>query len=203
MNTNETFFDEGDMNSKVRSVIVFGIFSILTIFSSSVLLAAPHRGKICKLRQPDGAKVTVRVWGDEYYQRVESLDGYTLIRDAEGWISYAELSEDAREFVSTGVIFYGDNLKKHPAHGKDKGVKKEKIRGLKKESWTARNLDAKVELQKQIREMEKKQGSKRKHLFQAQDEVDERRDHLIEETQKKLEQSVQSKHLFTIRWTVT
>jgi superfamily II DNA or RNA helicase len=77
------------------------------------------------------------------------------------------------------------------------------IRTLKKESRAARNLEDKVELQKRVREMEKKQSAKRKHLFQAQDEVDEKRDHLIEETQKKLEQSVQSKHLFTIRWTVT
>lgn len=76
------------------------------------------------------------------------------------------------------------------------------IRGLKKESRAARNLEAKVEIQKRIRDMEKKQHAKRKHLFEAQDEVDVKRDQLIDETQKKLEQSIESRHLFTIRWKV-
>jgi M6 family metalloprotease-like protein len=47
----------------------------------------------------------VIVWGDEFYQDVESPDGYTLIRDSDGWICYAELSADGNEYVSTGVRY--------------------------------------------------------------------------------------------------
>ncbi|MDR2694239.1 MAG: M6 family metalloprotease domain-containing protein [Chitinispirillales bacterium] len=65
--------------------------------------AAPHDGDRFELSQPDGSLVPVRVFGDEFYQDVESLDGFTLIRDSGGWICYAELSADGSEYVSTGV----------------------------------------------------------------------------------------------------
>ena len=45
------------------------------------ILAAPIIGGRFEIRQPDGTMVPVRIWGDEFYQVVESLDGYTLIRD--------------------------------------------------------------------------------------------------------------------------
>ena len=43
--------------------------------------ADPVFGEIFDLRQPDGSTVPVRVWGDEFYRVLESLDGYTLVRD--------------------------------------------------------------------------------------------------------------------------
>ena len=72
------------------------------------LFAAIHEGEICILKQPDNSYVQVRVWGDEFYQRVESLDGYTLIRDPlTRWICYARITPDASEFLSTGIIYHG------------------------------------------------------------------------------------------------
>ncbi|MCX7043981.1 MAG: M6 family metalloprotease domain-containing protein [Candidatus Sumerlaeota bacterium] len=66
--------------------------------------AAPVWGQIFQARQPDGTKISVRVWGDEYYRVVESLDGYTLTPDpASGWICYARLSANGEELESTGV----------------------------------------------------------------------------------------------------
>ncbi len=57
------------------------------VFACNCILAAPHNGDEFNLRQPDGRYVVVKVWGDEFYQRVESIDGYTLIRDPENsWI---------------------------------------------------------------------------------------------------------------------
>lgn len=64
----------------------------------------PFRGDEQRLGQPDGSYVKVRVWGDEYYQRVESLDGYTLVRDPQnGGICYAELAADGNHLKSTGI----------------------------------------------------------------------------------------------------
>jgi M6 family metalloprotease-like protein len=55
--------------------------------------------------------VDVLVWGDEYYQRVESTDGYTLIKDpVTKWICYAELSSDGSEYVSTGEPYTGGSF---------------------------------------------------------------------------------------------
>ena len=39
------------------------------------------RGELFTIKQPDGESVQVRIWGDEYYRVVESLDGYTLTPD--------------------------------------------------------------------------------------------------------------------------
>jgi len=77
------------------------------------------------------------------------------------------------------------------------------IRAVKKESRIATTLDAKLTLQKQVKAAEKKQSEKRKRLFEAQDEVDIKRDNLIAETQARLKQSVEVRHLFTVRWSVS
>jgi M6 family metalloprotease-like protein len=68
--------------------------------------AAPYNGKVFSLGQPDGTFVECRVFGDEFYQDVESMDGYTMIRDpATGWICYARLSADGMSYVSTGIVY--------------------------------------------------------------------------------------------------
>ncbi len=82
--------------------------ALLTLMLLSVLppsaSADPVFGEIWQLRQPDGSLVDVKIWGDEYYQVVESLDGYTLVRDpASQVICYARLSGDGDTLESTGV----------------------------------------------------------------------------------------------------
>ncbi len=61
-------------------------------------------GEVFPFRQPDGTRIEVRVWGDEFYRVVESLDGYTLVRDPNtGAACYARLSPDGNDLLSTGV----------------------------------------------------------------------------------------------------
>lgn len=83
-------------------------------FSASLLLAAggpeaaPRWGDIESLEQPDGTPIDVRVFGDEFYARVEGLDGLTLIRDpATRFVCYASLSADSSKLLSTGVAYRG------------------------------------------------------------------------------------------------
>ena len=94
-----------DLGSLVRA-------ARLSIFlAAATLLIAPQRaaaapafGDLFDLRQPDGTTCKVAIWGDEYYQVVESLDGYTLVLDPDtGIICYADLSFDGNDLVSTGV----------------------------------------------------------------------------------------------------
>lgn len=79
---------------------------IFLILLGSMLFSAPHNGDFFQLLQPDGNRVSVKVWGDEYYQTVEGLDGYTLIReDDSGWICYARVSDDGMDYLSTGLRY--------------------------------------------------------------------------------------------------
>jgi len=67
--------------------------------------AAPVFGKRTKLRQPDGTLVEVRIWGDEYHQIVESLDGFALVRDpTSGAICYAKPADGKEDLASSGVV---------------------------------------------------------------------------------------------------
>jgi M6 family metalloprotease-like protein len=85
-----------------RCLLLFILVACALI--SSKASAAPVTGQIFKLPQPDGTAVEVRIWGDEFYQVVESLDGYVLVRDkGTGVICYASLSEDGTDILSTGI----------------------------------------------------------------------------------------------------
>ncbi len=93
------------MNKKSRY-----IFFLILLFISINLFSAPYNGEVFKFEQPDGSLVEVKIFGDEFYSRCESLDGYTLVRDeSTGWICYAELLEENGELVSTGIKYTGKN----------------------------------------------------------------------------------------------
>ncbi len=86
-----------------------GLF--LAIIMAIQLWAAPMDGKSFQFKQPDGSLVPVKVFGDEYYQRVESPDGRTLVRSSDGWIHYAAINSDSTDFVPLG-IYRGFSLSK-------------------------------------------------------------------------------------------
>ncbi len=118
------------------------VFSLIFLFFIIALYTAPYEGEEFELLQPDGTYVKVLVYGDEYYQRVESIDGYTLIRDEKtGWICYAKLSKKG-ELISTGVKYKGkgkskppEGIKKHLKESKDviKAKRKKAAEDLGKE----------------------------------------------------------------------
>ena len=103
------------MKGKATLLVLLVLVSMLTKQTS----AAPVFGKIYDLRQPDGTYVKAKIWGDEFYQIVESLDGFTLVRDPKTQeICYAELSPDKNELLSTGIsagysLSLSENIKQH------------------------------------------------------------------------------------------
>jgi adenine-specific DNA-methyltransferase len=56
--------------------------------------------------------------------------------------------------------------------------------------------------QKQAKALESQRNTKRRALFDAQDEIDRRREQLIAEIEGKLQQRVSQTTLFSIRWTL-
>ncbi len=74
------------------------------------------------------------------------------------------------------------------------------IREARKAADAALTLEEKLAGQKQIKAIEAERGKRRRALFDAQDEIDRRREQLINEIEGKLEQQITSHHLFAIRW---
>ncbi|NQU43929.1 M6 family metalloprotease domain-containing protein, partial [bacterium] len=98
------------MESAVRKHTGAGLSHVcaLLILASVVLpmraSAVGAFGQDFTARQPDGKEFPVRVWGDEYFRVAETLDGYTVTYEPQTpWITYATLSADGTELVSTGV----------------------------------------------------------------------------------------------------
>ncbi len=79
----------------------------MAIIAALSLQAAPMNGAEFSFKQPDGSRVPVKVFGDEFHQSVESPDGYTLIRNDDGWICYAALSNDSASLLATKRVFDG------------------------------------------------------------------------------------------------
>ena len=92
----------------VKKALVATVFTCIILFLGTGVYAAPYINRTIEFKQPDNSVVTAKVTGDEYYQHVESPDGYTLCRDPEtGWICYASLNSDQTELVSSGEIYKG------------------------------------------------------------------------------------------------
>lgn len=66
-------------------------------------MARPFVNLPIKLTNPDGSTLDAFGWGDQYYARFETPDGFTVVRDPDtGFFHYAERS-DAGRFIPTRV----------------------------------------------------------------------------------------------------
>ena len=76
------------------------------------------------------------------------------------------------------------------------------IKEARKAAIAALTLEEKLAGQKQIKALEAEMGKRRRALFDAQDDIDRRREQLIAEVEGKLQQKVSSQQLLVIRWTL-
>lgn len=74
------------------------------------------------------------------------------------------------------------------------------IKSRKTEAKKILKLEEKIAAQREIKEMEKKRNTLRQNLYQAQDEVDGRKDKLINEIEERIKQRISREALFIIRW---
>lgn len=88
----------------MKKIILF-VSALFLVFS---LNASVFNGEIKSFKQPDGTSVDLKLFGNEYYMRAESIDGYTLIRDKKSnWICYAKLTSNNTELISCGIQYKG------------------------------------------------------------------------------------------------
>ncbi|MFO0805094.1 MAG: helicase-related protein [Gemmataceae bacterium] len=76
------------------------------------------------------------------------------------------------------------------------------LKEARRAATAAPSLEAKLAGQKQVKAIEAQRNAKRKSLFAAQDEIEQRRDVLIESVQAKLEQKVSTARVLAIRWRI-
>lgn len=90
----------GDLTAFWRAVVPLG----LVFWAVLPAYAVPPAPIEHTLQQPDGTLFAARQWGDEWLHGWETLEGYTIVRDAEsGYWTYAQLSP-AGELVSSGRL---------------------------------------------------------------------------------------------------
>ncbi len=74
------------------------------------------------------------------------------------------------------------------------------IKEAKRTATLALSLEEKLAGQKQIKALEGQRNAKRKSLFEAQDQIDQRREGLIGEIEGKLTQTVSLQTILNLRW---
>lgn len=74
------------------------------------------------------------------------------------------------------------------------------IKEAKRAATLALTLEEKLAGQKQIKALESQRNGKRRALFDAQDEIDQRREQLIADIEGKLHQTVTDTEVFAIQW---
>ena len=79
---------------------------------------------------------------------------------------------------------------------------KEQIKVLRRQARQAVTLEEQHEIQQQSQKLEKQQRRQRQEIFQAEDEIMEKRDSLIESLERRLAQHTATEALFTIRWAI-
>lgn len=76
------------------------------------------------------------------------------------------------------------------------------LKETRRAATAALTLEEKLAGQKQVKNLEAIRNAKRKSLFSAQDEIEDRRSRLIEAVEAKLKQNVQLRTILKIRWRV-
>ena len=77
------------------------------------------------------------------------------------------------------------------------------IKLKKSEARKMSRLEEKLEAQRLVKDLEKRRSEKRRNLFEAQDEIDSKKDKLFDEVEQTLMQKAfKEETLFTLRWKI-
>lgn len=76
------------------------------------------------------------------------------------------------------------------------------IKLKKSEARKSVELKSKVQLQRIVKDLEKDRSEKRKRLFEAQDDIDQKKENLLASVEKQLEQKHKAEKLFTLNWKI-
>lgn len=152
--------------------------------------------------------------------------GWIIRQGIQGWVLISGVGSHIKNFISQiaqkqqaeilqmnaerNAGFFDNEMEKLDRWAEDvkssmeielKELDKE-IKYRKTEAKKILNLEEKVTAHRQIKEMEKKRNTMRLNLYQTQDDVDNKKDQLIEGIEARLKQKMEQTELFTIRWKI-
>lgn len=113
-----------------------------------------------------------------------------------------------QEIGQRNAQFFEDEIHKLEAWADDRKVALDqeikefdrRIQEARRAALAAVTLDQKLDAQKVVKALEKERSTKRRALFEAQDEIDAQRDEIIANTEERMAQNHTLTTLFTIRW---
>lgn len=76
------------------------------------------------------------------------------------------------------------------------------IKTRKTEARKLLNLEHKIKEQRTIKELEKKLADKRMNLYSSEDDIDKRKEKMLDDYEKRLKQNETNKTIFTLKWKV-
>ncbi|MGV7931039.1 MAG: hypothetical protein AB2L13_19410 [Spirochaetota bacterium] len=79
---------------------------------------------------------------------------------------------------------------------------KTRIKALRREARQAATLLEQHEIQLKLQKLEQQQRRQRQEIFKAEDEINEKRDRLIDALERRMAQRIRTETLFTINWSV-
>ena len=83
---------------------------LLTIAVCTQMQAIPSQRTLAKVKQPDGTELTIRLVGDEFLNFNVTEDGYSVVRNEQGFYVYAEQNADG-DLVPTAQIAHDEPLR--------------------------------------------------------------------------------------------
>jgi ERCC4-related helicase len=119
-------------------------------------------------------------------------------RQAEIWAAISQRNSQFVELETEKLEAWSDDLKL----GLERELKEldRQIREAKRAMKALPTLEEKLAGQKTIKALESQRNQRRRTLFEAQDEVDQKRESLIAAIEAKLQQGITARELMTIRW---
>lgn len=156
---------------------------------------------------PDIAEYMLRLHGSESAANPELPENIAVLLDDAIAAQRAEITTANAERNNT---FFEEEMEKLDNWAEDvkAGLERElrdldaEIKLRKSESKKISRLEEKVRIQRLIKELEKRRSEKRLNLYQAQDEVDAKKETLLAKVEAMLAQKIRQKKLFTIKWRV-
>ncbi len=124
-----------------------------------------------------------------------------VITDQQRGILQEEAQRRQQEYFSTEIDkldLWAEDLK----NGLELRIKEleSAIKESKRASKLALQLEDKLALQKQVKDLEQERNQARRRLYDAQDEIDAKRDEIIGGIEEELRSRTEQKSLFSLRW---